>query len=121
MAFSLPFSFLYAILGLECGVLFFQFGVFFMYKLLAVEPFVMTRFLSLENTITGTIDRCFDDSDVVSDQNFSFMEFNALYDCKIKLFGNPVKHIKHNPNAVFLKILNQSCYIERKEFIKVAL
>ncbi len=47
------------------------------------------------------------------------MEFNALYDCKIKLFGNPVKHIKHNPNAVFLKILNLSCYIERKEFIKV--
>ena len=57
----------YAILGLEYGVLFFQFGVFFMYKLLAVELFVITRFLSLENTITGTIDRCFDDSDVVSD------------------------------------------------------
>jgi len=30
--------------------------------------------LTLENTTTGTMDTCFDDSDVLSDENFYFMK-----------------------------------------------
>lgn len=62
-----------------------------MYKVVSVENYEMTRSIELENLETGTVDRCFDDSSLVSDENFEFMNLNDEYNCKIKLFGNVVQ------------------------------
>lgn len=43
-----------------------------MYKVISINDDEMTRSVELENTTTGTIDDCFDDSALVSDKNFDF-------------------------------------------------
>ena len=58
-----------------------------MFKLLDVNEATMTRFLLLENIDTGTVDCCFDDSALKSNNNFEFMQVGEKYDCKIELFG----------------------------------
>lgn len=61
-----------------------------MHKLISRDEAVMTRFLTLKNLETGTIDECFDDSDVVNldYKDFYFMEDGKDYSCKIELFGD---------------------------------
>lgn len=61
-----------------------------MHKMLNKEEAEMTRFVTLKNTMTGTEDYCFDDSDVVDvkHRDFWFMEIGKKYDCKIELFGD---------------------------------
>lgn len=49
-----------------------------------------TRMVVLENLNTGAVEVCFDDSALVSDRNFDFMQVGQQYDCKIKLFGKPI-------------------------------
>jgi len=59
-----------------------------MFKVLKIDRCAMTSFIDLLNLDTGTQDlSCFDDSAVVSDENFSFMEESKIYDCKLMLFG----------------------------------
>lgn len=62
-----------------------------MYKVIFIEEDEMTRNIKLENVETGTIDECFDDSALVGDNCFDFMEIGNNYNCKIRLFGNVVK------------------------------
>ena len=59
-----------------------------MYQVLSFIDYMMTRDVKLKNTKTGTIDTCFDDSDVSSGNCFGFMELEGIYDCKIELFGD---------------------------------
>ena len=47
----------------------------------------MTRDVILKNIATGTIDECFDESDVFSN-DFDFIKTGEKYDCKIYLFGD---------------------------------
>lgn len=89
-----------------------------MHILLSVESFVMTRFLFLKNTETGTIDKCFDDSDILSEKNFSFMKANELYECKIKLFGKIVNKLS-NKTTILCTIEDDNCFIGGKEFVKI--
>lgn len=44
-----------------------------MYKILYIENDEMTKNIELKNMKTGTIDKCFDDSAIVSDKNFDFI------------------------------------------------
>jgi len=59
-----------------------------MYKVLKVDKCERTSFVDLLNLDTETQDlECFDDSSVVSDDNFKFIEEGKIYDCKLELFG----------------------------------
>lgn len=52
-----------------------------------IQDSIATRDLIFENDYTNTIDVCFDDSELLSHTNFSFVKIDSKYDCKIFLFG----------------------------------
>ncbi|HEK9954600.1 TPA: hypothetical protein TUO09_001810 [Streptococcus equi subsp. zooepidemicus] len=58
-----------------------------MYILKKIQDSIATRDLIFENDYTNTIDVCFDDSELLSHTNFSFVKIDSKYDCKIFLFG----------------------------------
>ena len=58
-----------------------------MFKVIKIDRCSATTFIDMVNLDTGTIDKCFDDSAVVSYENFDFMKEGEIYDCKIELFG----------------------------------
>jgi len=60
------------------------------YKVIEINEAVATRTIKLQNIDSGTIDICFDDSELVS--NFNFMKAEQIYDCKILLFGEPTRN-----------------------------
>ena len=62
-----------------------------MHKVIKIIEYAATRDIELLNEETGTVDLCFDDSMLVSRQNFEFMREGKIYDCKIALFGHAVK------------------------------
>jgi hypothetical protein len=60
-----------------------------MYRVVNVEKCVATDFYDLLNLDTGTLEKgVFDDSGMVSDNNFEFMQKGQTYDCKMELFGD---------------------------------
>jgi hypothetical protein len=59
-----------------------------MHELIEIRSAAATRDLVLRNLETGTVDICFDDSAVVSFDNFDFMQVGKQYECKISLFGS---------------------------------
>ncbi|AVW04404.1 hypothetical protein DA078_06065 [Lactiplantibacillus plantarum] len=60
-----------------------------MYKLLSIDAAAVTRNLMLQNTETNTVEKVFDDSDIINeDETFEFMEIGKIYDCKLALFGS---------------------------------
>ena len=75
-----------------------------MYRVISIDTDEMTKIVKIKNLKTGTIDICFDDSELVSDKNFNFMKVGNEYDCKIKLFGNVVSNVQEN--AVLCMIAN---------------
>lgn len=102
-----------------------------MYKVIFIEEDEMTRNIKLENVETGTIDECFDDSALVGDNCFDFMEIGKEYNCKIRLFGNIVKEkvdkvvqcrvvCRHTfvgtGNMVKVLVNNDEYYIPQKKF-----
>ena len=91
-----------------------------MHKLLEIKSFVMTRLLTLENENTGTVDICFDDSDVVSNNDFSFMKKNESYDCKIKLFGNVVDKLNNDKSTFLCTVKKHSCQIGKTNFVMIS-
>ena len=82
-----------------------------MYRVISIDTDEMTKKIKIKNLKTGTVDICFDDSEVVSDKNFNFMQIGNEYECKIKLFGNVVPNIQEN--AVLCKIVNTSIMIRK--------
>jgi len=78
----------------------------------------MTRVLQLKNIKTGTIEECFDDSALKSNENFEFMKIGSTYDCKIELFGNFVE--KETPSSVSINI-EEELFIGKKMMIRVKL
>ncbi len=88
-----------------------------MYKVISIYDYEMTRDIELENSDTGTIEECFDDSSLISDVNFNFMEIGKEYECKIKLFGNIVQDLQDK--TVICKILSKNEVIGIKEMVKV--
>lgn len=88
-----------------------------MYKLTHIDESLMTRFLQLQNQQTGTIDLCFDDSALISDTNFEFMQNGKEYDCKIALLGQLEK--KLSSDCVRCKVIDSNIKIGNKIFIMV--
>ncbi len=58
-----------------------------MYKVLEMIEYDITRDIIVQNEETGTIDECFDDTDIAGDNCFEFVKQGKLYDFKIALFG----------------------------------
>ncbi|AXH05976.1 hypothetical protein FIV11_06510 [Lactiplantibacillus plantarum] len=59
------------------------------YKLLSIDAAAVTRNLMLQNTETNTVEKVFDDSDLINEgETFEFMEIGKTYDCKLALFGS---------------------------------
>jgi len=88
-----------------------------MYRLVKIDEAMRTRFLKLENLDVGTIDVCFDDSDVVSDRDFGFMRLGEIYNCKIKLFGNVVD--KETVGSKFCRIIDENVMVGKRALVKV--
>ena len=88
-----------------------------MYRLIKVYDAMMTRFLDLENMQTGVIEKCFDDSDVVSDNNFNFMKIGDIYDCKIKLFGTVTDST--TDEGMFCRVLEEKVMLGKRKLVKV--
>ena len=87
-----------------------------MYKVISIEEYTATRDIKLQNMQTGTIETCFDDSALVSDNNFEFMIPGEEYDCKIKLFGS----VTSEKQDESLLCKNEgSCIIGSKRMVKV--
>ena len=88
-----------------------------MYELIEIIEADATRLLKLKDIGSGFIEECFDDSAVVSDENFGFMKINQQYQCKIKLFGKAVR--KKTENSVVCKVVNRENIIGNKPMIEV--
>lgn len=87
-----------------------------MHKLIKINESTATRTVDLENELTGNIDTCFDDSALVSINNFEFMKVDDSYDCFIKLFGEMTN--EDNQKSIKCKIISSEM-IGSKEFLKV--
>ncbi len=88
-----------------------------MYELIDVVEDDATRLLKLRNVDTGMIEDCFDDSAVVSDNNFGFMKTGWQYECKIKLLGTPIA--ERTRKGVVCKVLNKEVVIGQKAMVEV--
>ncbi|MDF2596929.1 MAG: hypothetical protein K0R05_2797 [Anaerocolumna sp.] len=88
-----------------------------MYKVIFIEEDEMTRNIKLENTETGTIDECFDDSALVGDNCFDFMEIGKEYNCKIRLFGNIVKETANK--VVLCQLVCRNTSVGTANMVKV--
>ena len=88
-----------------------------MYELIDIVEDDATRLLRLRNVDTGVIEECFDDSAVVSDNNFDFMQLGQKYECKIRLFGKPLA--AGTNNGVICKVLNKEIMIGQKAMVEV--
>jgi len=89
-----------------------------MYKVVKVNEAVATRTIGLENIETGVSIECFDDSALVSLENFEFMEVGKVYDCKIKLFGSFVDY--ETTTSVSIRV-KEEIFVGRKMMMKVIL
>lgn len=90
-----------------------------MYRVLSIDNAEMTKNIELENIKTGTVDMCFDDSALVDNRNFNFMNVGGEYDCKIKLFGNVVMNSYKEDKTVLCKIVDRDIVIGTKKMVKV--
>lgn len=88
-----------------------------MYKVLKISESLATRTVELENEITGNKVICFDDSALVSMNNFEFIKEGECYECFIKLFGEISD--KSNSKAIMCKIVSKEV-IGNKNFFKVS-
>lgn len=88
-----------------------------MYELIDIVEDDATRLVKLKNVDTGIIEECFDDSAVVSDNNFDFMEIGQKYECKIKLFGKPLA--ERTSNSIICKVVNREVVLGQRAMVEV--
>ena len=88
-----------------------------MYVLVDLIEDDATRFIRLLNTDTGIVEECFDDSAVVSENNFDFMQKGQKYDCKIKLLGRAVA--EGTGDSVDCKVIRERVIIGKKIMTEV--
>lgn len=88
-----------------------------MYELIDIVEFDATRLVKLKNIDTDIIEECFDDSALVSDNNFDFMRIGQKYECKIKLFGKPLA--ERASNSIICKVLNKEVMIGQRAMVEV--
>jgi hypothetical protein len=88
-----------------------------MYKVIRIYKGIATSFIDLLNLDTGTIDKVFDDSSVVSYDNFDFIKEGGLYDCKIELFGDFL--MNKNNSSVDVTIIETNVTVGNTKYLKV--
>ena len=88
-----------------------------MYKVIKIQRYRATRDVELLNESTGTKDLCFDDSALVSNDNFEFMKVGKDYDCKIELFGDFVD-IRMDSSAE-VKVINPKVIVGKRVMLEV--
>ena len=88
-----------------------------MYELMEVIEDDVTRLIKLKNIDTDMIEECFDDSAVVSENNFNFMQIGQKYECKIKLFGKPLH--ERTSNSSICKVINKEIIIGKKVMVEI--
>ncbi len=88
-----------------------------MYELMEVIEDDVTRLIKLKNIDTDMIEECFDDSAVVSENNFNFMQIGQKYECKIKLFGKPLH--ERTSNSSICKVINKEIIIGQKVMVEI--
>lgn len=88
-----------------------------MYELIDIIEDDVTRLIKLRNIDTGIIDECFDDSAVVSDNNFDFMQIGQKYECKIKLFGKPFA--EGTRKSTICKVINREILVGQIVMVEV--
>lgn len=88
-----------------------------MYELIDIVDDDATRFIKLKNIDTDIIEECFDDSAVVSDNNFEFMQIGQKYECKIKLFGKPLA--ERTSNSIICNVVNREVVIGQRAMVEV--
>lgn len=90
-----------------------------MYKIIKIRNYAATLDIELQNLNTNTINLCFDDSAVVSYNNFDFIEEGKVYDCKMELLGN-FEHTKSDSNVI-VTILESDVLIRNTKYLKVSI
>ena len=90
-----------------------------MYIIIKIRNYAATRDIELQNLNTNTINLCFDDSAVVSYNNFDFIEEGKVYDCKMELLGN-FEHTKSDSNVI-VTILESDVLIRNTKYLKVSI
>ena len=88
-----------------------------MYTVSKILRYQATRDVEIHNENTGTKDVCFDDSALVSLNNFDFMEEGKAYDCRVKLFGDFVE--SKTDSCCEVRITKPSVFIGKREMIEV--
>lgn len=88
-----------------------------MYKVIKIIDSQATRDIELKNQVTGTVDLCFDDSALVSVDNFEFMEEGRKYNCKIALFGKVVED--RTPECILCKVISEDIIIGNCHLIEI--
>lgn len=92
-------------------------GVHNIYKVMRIFKAARTNFIDLLNLDTGTQDKVFDDSSVVSDYTFEFMQEGGVYHCKIELFGDFDR--TKTKKSVEVTIIDSNAIIGKREYFKV--
>lgn len=87
------------------------------FKLLSIKNFDATRFLTLKNMHTNSIETCFDDSVLWDNNNFEFMKVGQTYYCKIKLFGRPVPI--YTQHSLHCHVLKRHVFVGNKAMTQV--
>ncbi len=87
-----------------------------MYELVLIIDADATRKVELKSQETGNIDICFDDSALVSDVNFDFMKIGEVYDCKIKLFGQPMPE---QEGGIECQVINENVIVGSNRMVEV--
>jgi hypothetical protein len=90
-----------------------------MYKVIKIYKGAATSFIDLLNLDTGTIDKVFDDSSVVSYDDFEFIKEGGVYDCKIELLDG--FESEKTKTSVELKILDPNAIVGNTRYWKVAI
>jgi hypothetical protein len=88
------------------------------YKVIKIYKSTATSFIDLLNLDTGTIDKVFDDSSVVSYDNFGFIEEGGIYDCKIELFGVFLNN-NSDDSCVEITLIETNAIVGNTKYIKV--
>lgn len=90
-----------------------------MYKVIKIFKAAATSFIDLLNLETGTIDNVFNDSSVVSYDDFEFIKEGGIYDCKIELLDGFVS--EETKSSVEMKIIDSNVVVGNTRYWKVAI
>ncbi len=88
-----------------------------MYELVLIIDADATRKVELKSQETGNTDICFDDSALVSDVNFDFMKIGEIYDCKIKLFVQPMPE---QEGCIECQVINEDIIVGSNRMVEVS-